>query len=910
MGFLSAAKRAFSEIGEQAGNVVNEAIPGGGPIGGLHPKPKPQKEVPWWLDTDIYDLATRKYGIPTGPYRIKLRNGQPVGGVELAPDYQRGGRLHGTQFNPGRPVVTEDMVVEKFRQLEGRNPTDDELVMLMVAAGHKPDRRIRGTGAQARDERGAVIRDLSLGEEVGLDSEWAKSDFKAQLPLRHNLSFDESDINQAKVGEGYRHLSAWQRVEESAKTFADTLPFLGSSEDEAKLREEHGFQGAVARQAFRQIMAGLGLAGEAQQFAAENVGGGITMFPADAARAAGQEEFAQQLEHPVTRGAVGNTALLLSGLPIISITNPSGVLRGARFAGLAGRISAATVRGGRAAGERVVAEEVAKNEIKLQRAVDDFVLKKYEKETGIKLHKYPRSEKGALALEKQADTLTETAGRIRDPERALKLQQQASKYRDASNLIRAVMEEEIPLSPQVIEASDFVRRTEGRRPTGLISTVYHGTVEANAPAIEASGLAKGSWVTEDRDIALLHAVNRELGGVRALAKSMKISLKGKTNEQLLEEIKAASGGEIPGIKVYEVTAPAESFTGKGIEGVSTTKRALMPGENAAPKLLGRTARSNAQRIAQMNGINWQGMSDDDLLAALKAASAHVPEALTDRGLPAYSDIPIYQYVGLIQRAKELPRVIGQAEEIVRLARARGAARRLAKQEAPLGQNARRVGEFLSKLEQLPDGTVTTPALEEVREIAKLANISDKTIAGKSADDLTSLIIERWADLQQFATKTPDGPGFAEVVNAIRHLPRADATDILRSLRWHIPGHTELGYIEQLPGREVATRVVGEAAEAVEPRAIPTRLARFLESLGAHSTTTQERHVWIRTAENSGYLDRAVQEALENGMPTLEANLSREEVVAKVEAFANALKRGAPAETAATAQSAEVWPAPS
>src|SRR3990170_3348939 len=99
--------------------------------------------IPWWLDLDLFDYATKELKIPVGPYRIRLdKDNQPLGGVELAP----GGKLprNAGIFERGRglpPIVPEEFIIQQFRKIVGRNPSDDEITQLAVVTGHQPGKR-------------------------------------------------------------------------------------------------------------------------------------------------------------------------------------------------------------------------------------------------------------------------------------------------------------------------------------------------------------------------------------------------------------------------------------------------------------------------------------------------------------------------------------------------------------------------------------------------------------------------------------------------------------------------------------------------------------------------------------------------------------------------------------------------
>lgn len=963
MGLLDVAKSAFKDV-------VNTADPFGNPF---KAKPKPGSMgvhgTPWWADLGLYDFATKQVGIKPGPYRIKLKGGVPTGGVELAPDYARGGRLWGTpDLHEKLQPFDEQAALQTFRQKMGRDPKDDEWVQLLVAAGQKPGPHLIGE-ADIRDETGRVTGKMAPGQQVGIRT---STQGNLQMPLRHYFSHDESDVNQYKVEQGYHHETDRSRLQIAAHAFTDSLgdlwqdEILGYPSSLAHTRTGAGpflkrpetAQYKPGEASWKVLMSSLGLAGEAEQFAAENVGGGVTMYPADAARAVGLPGVAEQLESPVVRGGVGHTAMLLSGLPILSVTTPAGLARGtiatAKGIQLGSEVGAISLFKGRGAGAQLIARKIAEGETRALANAEDAIIRQFQKELGIRINPTQRGVEGAQKMFSTADSLTTQAGRLKNIDAAMKLQERAEGYREMGNILMKMAEEDIPLAPHQIAAAEFVRDAAARRAVPTGRKVYHGNVVEGAEMAPGTGtLGPGIYVSESPEVASSAATiiggpepaagkvfplilgddavvfNTDVKNVNTkLIGAIRNVMSARQQAKFTQELAGSRGGNDVYAALVRTLNPTRS-EGALTDAEKVNVNALMKkagidalysategGQYAVlnPKKLTTTIRRapgqkvspQLAKMAKMNGISPEGKTYDELLRELEAASAHVPEAIYERGLPKYlpSDVPGYKYVQLLHRARDLPIKIERAGEIVEAYRTRRAAFNLSKREAKVSANADRIEQILGKAEATLDEAgnlvAKTPPIEEMQEAARLAGVGEKAIEGKTAEQLVSMVSERIADIRRAVPKL-EMPSYGDIAKALTNIPRGDAEDILALLRWQIPGETETAAFVGIR-RGSASRVVSEGREAVAPRAVPKSVEQVVAYIEASPSAT-DRAARLRSMFRSGRIGNAVSES---GL-ALPEGLTPEQVVERLAAFRNALKAGAPAEAGTVAQGAGVQP---
>ena len=293
------------------------------------PDELPKDGIPWYLDLDLFDFVTKTLNIPVGPFRIRLNeDNEPLGGIELAPGAKPPppkGPPVGPK-PPGRELfdTVEETIIDKFMVETGRAPTDDEVVMLMVAAGYQP--RSVGLFPQQPDAT-ARPRRLTADDQILTDPN--------EITLRQALSLTEAareggpsilsratGLDFLTLPQGSPLAEAGQRIKGGIKsTLRQTFPT-----DEQLAADAAAGIGGKER-----AIGTLFSAGEAFRGFDLSTGFFLTEPLGEAAEQLGASASLQgKIRGPITREAVGTVANLL--LPIIGWPRaPLTALRALRF---------------------------------------------------------------------------------------------------------------------------------------------------------------------------------------------------------------------------------------------------------------------------------------------------------------------------------------------------------------------------------------------------------------------------------------------------------------------------------------------------------------------------------------------------------------------------------------------------
>jgi len=259
-----------------------------------------------------------------GPFRIRLSDdNEPIGGVELAPGAKpplpKGPPVGPAP--PGRAIfdTIEDDVIEKFMAQAGRPPTDDEIVMMMVAAGYQPGPT---PFLPAGDER---PRQARPDEQILTDPTVAT--------LRQALSLTEADregspsilskvtgLDFLTLPQGSPLAEAGQQIKGGiSATLRQTFP----TDEQRQADLASGRQGTALGTLFS--------AGEAFRGLAKSTGFFLTEPLGETAEQLGASASLQgKIRGDITREAAGEAALAI--LPVLGWPKlPGNIVKGLRF---------------------------------------------------------------------------------------------------------------------------------------------------------------------------------------------------------------------------------------------------------------------------------------------------------------------------------------------------------------------------------------------------------------------------------------------------------------------------------------------------------------------------------------------------------------------------------------------------
>lgn len=639
--------------------------------------PKPP-EIPWFLDLDLFDFVTKTLEIPTGPFRIRLnKDNEPIGGVELAP-----GALpplpKGPPVGPQRRRAIfdtiEDDIIDKFMAHTGRPPTDDEVVMLMVAAGYQP--KPVGLFPQQKGEESRPRR-ITPDDSVLTDPN--------ELTLRQALSATEKDLKGGPsiltratgldfltLPQGSPLAEAGQQIKGGiSATLRETFPT--DVEREAALASGRGPNAISA----------LFAAGEAFRGTA-NVAGFATTEPlGELAEQLGASESLQgKIRGDITREAAGEATLAL--LPIIGWPRaPINIYKGLKF-GIKDipRIKKVGIKA--YAGEKLteMAEVAAAERAKLIEAYEDDILESFAENVGASLTKDKNRER-LYVFGRDPERLREAAESMR---RGGGPPMKAQVYEDLADQMEAVqgIVSDLPTGGQL----DTLEWLATRRVKGAPKTINNRLKQAandvgvkitddagklRAPkAIYEDIVAATANVSVDPGLQFWPRVaffsQTEWG--RMISRAVQLRKQVGAYETLLKhaQLRKAAAGQTPSEVVGNLKVIddfLDSLEGLGITDEAETFLRSLEGKKPPVKVTDRM-----RRIAKDHGVTVEdGMTASDVGAALaaKRGELSVPSpqraaaAAKAAGIDDVEGLTVEQIIGEVTSRKRQMQAVAVAE---------------------------------------------------------------------------------------------------------------------------------------------------------------------------------------------------------------------------------------------------------